>query len=150
MDTPYFEAVLKVSTANQWTTLAGFVTKVNRKLHSDVKPTDSRQLANLLSSISPEELKRNGVWLVSFGGTVPPIILTNPAFARARREAADSDAEQCKCSFDSQNSRSKRFFGSNDYNAGRHHTTTSVHVANCPCWSPPTTSHLHSWRKSYE
>ena len=44
----------------------------------------------------------------------------------------------------------KRYFGSSDYNAGRHVNTQSIHVANCLCWQPPTTGHLHSWRRGYE
>uniref|UniRef100_A0A7S4R141 Uncharacterized protein n=1 Tax=Ditylum brightwellii TaxID=49249 RepID=A0A7S4R141_9STRA len=45
--------------------------------------------------------------------------------------------------------KSKRYFNSLDYNAGRHGETTSKHHASCAAWNPPSSGHLHSWRRGY-
>ena len=44
----------------------------------------------------------------------------------------------------------QRYFGSTDYNAGRHATLGSGHKPMCLLWRPPTTSHLHSWRRGFD
>mmetsp|Transcript_10991 Transcript_10991/g.15259 ORF Transcript_10991/g.15259 Transcript_10991/m.15259 type:complete len:229 (-) Transcript_10991:136-822(-) len=43
----------------------------------------------------------------------------------------------------------EKYFGSHDYNAGRHGQTSSRHHASCAAWEPPSTGHLHSWRRGY-
>lgn len=49
-----------------------------------------------------------------------------------------------------QHDQNRKFYESHDYNAGRHFSTQSQHKANCLLWSPPTSGHLHSWRRGYE
>lgn len=146
MESAVGQAMLQVSTANQWTTLSGFVSKLKRKLPANTVRPSARELATLLASIPSDELQSNGLWVTSFGAELMPIILTNPAYARARRAGA---GEACSCGVIETADTSARFFGSHDYNAGRHASTTSAHKANCMCWTPPTTSHLHSWRRGY-
>ncbi|OLQ04998.1 hypothetical protein AK812_SmicGene11852 [Symbiodinium microadriaticum] len=43
-----------------------------------------------------------------------------------------------------------RYFNSQAYNAGRHSHEASGHVASCAQWQPPTTGHLHSWRRAFD
>ena len=142
-------AVKAVSTSNQWTTLPGFVTKVNRKLPPGTPPTTPRALADLLASVTADELRACGVWLTWFGADYMPIIATNPAYARARAAVGSDAAVVCSCGAGGDGGSTGNFFGSNAYNAGRHSSESSGHKANCLCWSPPTTSHLHSWRLGY-
>ena len=84
-----------------------------------------------------------------------PILLTNPAHRRAWEQAlaADPTAQAvCSCGVSAAGnaeSKMKRYYGSMDYNAGRHQSTQSQHVATCLCWEPPSTGHLHSWRRGY-
>ena len=33
--------------------------------------------------------------------------------------------------------------------AGRHASTQSEHIASCQLWKPPSTGHLHSWRRGF-
>ena len=43
----------------------------------------------------------------------------------------------------------ERYFGSHAYNAGRHCSTASTHKGSCAMWRPPTSGHLHSWRRAF-
>ena len=153
------QAAAKVSTSNQWTTLPGFIAKLNKKLppSQHVQP---KQLASELLAVPADTLAQQGIWLTSFGAKYMPIILTNPAYARAWRTALQKDVEataECTCGAHASNGSeaveaqvSSRYFGSQDYNAGRHAPTNSTHKANCLLWTPPSTGHLHSWRRGYD
>jgi hypothetical protein len=68
-------------------------------------------------------------------GAVPP-----SASSSSSSSSSSSKAEQKKVD---------RYFGSHDYNAGRHASTASEHKGSCPMWRPSTTSHLHSWRRGF-
>ncbi|CAN0480654.1 unnamed protein product, partial [Hapterophycus canaliculatus] len=80
-DTPVGQAVRDVNTSNQWSTLTGVLTKLNRKLPAR-EQVDARTLAKLLASASAAELSRNGVWTTSFGAKYMPIIIINRGYAR--------------------------------------------------------------------
>ena len=162
METPIGEALQKVNTSHQWSTLRSVVTKLNRCLPSSSQAIDGRGLASFLESIDVEELNAAGIWTHSFGAKYEPLVLTNPAYARARRglKPADDSGEViatrrlCRCrkrsAEDEAAESSERYFGSTAYNAGRHSSTQSTHAANCPRWTPPSTGHLHSWRRTFE
>ena len=143
-------ALRTVSTSCQWATLPSVVTKVNKRLAAG-DCVDARSLAGWLASVDEAELSRAGVWVQSFGTRFQPIVLTNPACARAL-EAQDRSSEPvCSCSRTGPAGEDAgRYFGSTDYNAGRHALQVSAHLPNCACWTPPTTSHLHSWRRGFD
>ena len=148
-DSPVAHALCTVSTSCQWATLHSIVTKINKKLRAEDR-VDERQLATLLASRG-EELNGAGVWVHWFGKGFYPIVITNLACARARRAQDTSDTYVCTCrSGETAEKAAGCFFRSTDYQAGRHALQTSGHLPNCACWTPPSTGHLHSWRKGYE
>lgn len=68
----------------------------------------------------------------------------------------DAEAATCTCGATASNAAGRRgaedtknYFLSQNYNAGRHDSTTSVHKAHCGLWRPQTKSHLHSWRRGF-
>ena len=71
---------------------------------------------------------------------------------RIRRYEKDEYTCTC-CTKDSSEYNSttseKKYFHSQEYNAGRHSSTQSKHKLNCLRWSPPNTGHLHSWRRGF-
>jgi len=151
-------ALAQVKTNVQWSMLPSIVAKVNARL-DPAEHTTARGLAIFLSRVEDAELARNGVWVHWFDPKHMPIVLTNPAFARVCRAelgdsqpkvlfTADSGARACTCgAIQPANS---DYFTSTDYNAGRHSMEKSSHRINCIAWTPPTTGHLHSWRRSFE
>lgn len=150
MDTPVGMALREVNTSSQWSTLTGVLGKVNRKLPAN-QQVDARTLTALLVSEPAESLARHGVWITQFGDKYMPIVLVNRPYARKVALGAD---EGCSCGFGggdgAVNRRNTRFFGSQDYNAGRHALEASGHRRDCLCWTPPTTGHLHSWRRGFD
>ena len=152
MDSPLGACLRTISTRNQWATLPSVVKKINKKLSSQAAVSVSA-LAVFLASIDPDELNDAGIWVQSFGKKYQPIIITNPAYARSRQQGRHDMAYVCTCP-QNQNCRKQgsngRYFTSMDYNAGRHHVLSSDHLGNCPFWTPPTTSHLHSWRRGFD
>lgn len=154
MDSVLGRALCQVSTSCQWATLSGVVTKVNKKLAVE-EHVDARSLVAFMASINKEELNNAGVWVHSFGAQFQPIVIMNPARARARRTEKDSTTSgvptcTCSCGGGAPADTAGRYFASTDYNAGRHAVEGSGHRPNCACWTPPTTSHLHSWRRGFE
>lgn len=149
MDTPVGVALREVNTSTQWSTLTGVLSKLNRKLPAN-QQVDARTLAALLLSEPAESLARNGVWITQFGANFMPIVLVNRAYAR--KVALGEEDGSCSCGVGDGNARdaNARFFGSQDYNAGRHALEVSGHRRDCLCWTPPTTSHLHSWRRGFD
>ncbi|CAN0309356.1 unnamed protein product [Laminaria digitata] len=148
METPVGDALRQVHTSNQWSTLTGVLGKLNKKLPAD-QQVDARTLAALLTAEPAESLVRSGVWITQFGDYMP-IVLVNRSYARKVALGAD---ETCSCGFDgggAGNSNNARFFGSQDHNAGRHALKASGHRKDCLRWTPPTTSHLHSWRRGFD
>ncbi len=157
--TPVGRALRDVNTSNQWSTLAGVLGKVNKKLPPQHR-VDARTLAGLLASEPAAELSRNGVWTTSFGARYMPIVAINRQYARKVAEGGKEG--RCSCGHGgggsgggggtsgSRSSSSSRFFGSGDYNAGRHALEASAHGLSCLCWTPPTTGHLHSWRRGFD
>ena len=164
------QALVACGTSNQWSMLSSVMTKMNKKLDSENRIIDPRRLVEFLKSIGAKELNAHGVWWTSFGSQYEPIILVNPAYARARAlERSGGSGGVCTCcggsgaddttsSSSSSSSEaaarkseaaSKKYFESHDYNAGRHASTASCHIASCCKWKPPTTSHLHSWRRGF-
>ncbi|CAM9148884.1 unnamed protein product [Scytosiphon promiscuus] len=147
-DTPVGQALRDVNTSNQWSTLTGVLTKLNRKLPAR-QQVDARTLARLLASTPAAELARNGVWTTSFGAKYMPIVIVNRSYAR--KVAGGEEQGCCSCGKGDQGgARSSRFFGSQDYNAGRHALEASGHSLSCLCWTPPSTGHLHSWRRGFD
>ena len=148
METPVGIALREVNTSSQWSTLTGVLGKLNRKLPANQR-VDARTLVSLLVSEPAESLARNGIWITQFGDNYMPIVLVNRSYARKVALGAD---EGCSCGFGGDGARNSnaRFFGSQDYNAGRHALEASGHRRDCLEWTPPTTSHLHSWRRGFD
>ncbi|CAM9122719.1 unnamed protein product [Pylaiella littoralis] len=146
-ETAVGQALRNVNTSNQWSTLTGVLTKVNKKLPAR-QQLDARTLAELLSSEPSAELARNGIWTTSFGANYMPIVVVNRSYARKIAEGGEQG--HCSCGHGDGGAGSSRFFGSQDYNAGRHALEASGHKVSCLCWTPPTTGHLHSWRRGFD
>ncbi|CAM9770296.1 unnamed protein product, partial [Sphacelaria rigidula] len=147
-ETPVGRALRDVNTSNQWSTLTGVLSKVNKKLPARHQ-VDARTLARLVTSESAAELARNGVWVTSFGAKYMPIVIVNRGYAR--KVAQGEEQGCCSCGQGERSgSDSSRFFGSQDYNAGRHALEASAHSLSCLCWTPPATGHLHSWRRGFD
>lgn len=157
MDSELGRAVASIRTSNQWTVLSGIVNKVNKKLGrvhsvSSSSPLSSagvtaKELAAFLHGLDAAELSAHGVWIDGFGQET--IVCVNPAFGRAMAAGA---AKQCSCgatTAEHAEASTQRYFRSQDYNAGRHAVARSVHQPSCLLWTPPTASHLHSWRRNY-
>lgn len=169
----------QIRTSKQWSTLPAILTKLHklqRRLHPNEVPFTPRAVSAILSSTSKSELLRHGIWVTFFGAKYMPIVLTNQGYAQqwselsARHDNLETGKLPCTCRFGKALAASKgagnnkdcvtsgmrkqrevaRYFGSHDYNAGRHCATTSEHHSNCLCWHPPTSGHLHSWRRGYE
>ena len=167
----------KVNTSKQWATLPSFVSKLNKKLPKHCKKLSPKATVKVLKTFTAAQLRQFGIWITYFGKKYMPIVLVNPSFRRALLDSANSNtttasttttssagtAPTCSCGVvqpkgkgdGKQNNRgttaaTQRFFGSHDYNAGRHCPTNSAHRPTCLCWAPPTTGHLHSWRRGYE
>lgn len=138
------QAIRKVNTGRQWSTLSSVLGKINRILPSN-EQISGHELLSFLQSIDTDELRLNGIWAHSFGSKYEPLILTNPAYSRAIQTGKHS----CCCKLRSKES-AGQYFGSTAYNAGRHCSTNSVHANNCPKWTPPSSGHLHSWRRTFE
>ena len=138
--------------------LTGVLTKMNKKLDAENRISDPQRLVSFLKSVGDKDLNANGVWWTSFGSQYEPIMCVNPAFGRARaleRAASTEGTARCTCGGGGGAAGAKeaavnhKYYESHDYNAGRHAPTTSTHVATCVQWQPPTTSHLHSWRRGF-
>ena len=86
-----------------------------------------------------------------------PIVIVNRSYARTMKEFASasenasSSTLACSCGVSPECSERayERYFLSQDYNAGRHASTQSKHKASCAMWQPPSTGHLHSWRRGF-
>mmetsp|Transcript_3581 Transcript_3581/g.5268 ORF Transcript_3581/g.5268 Transcript_3581/m.5268 type:complete len:151 (-) Transcript_3581:897-1349(-) len=137
------EELSQISTRNQWSILGTIVVKLTKRLG---KQLTTRELANELKAIPKKDLFFKGIWVHSFGSKYAPIICINPAFGRSNRKQGLD--RPCSCKLKSSNA--IRYFNSHDYNGGRHHCTASPHIATCSMWRPPSTGHLHSWRRGYE
>uniref|UniRef100_A0A7S1X7L8 Uncharacterized protein n=1 Tax=Tetraselmis chuii TaxID=63592 RepID=A0A7S1X7L8_9CHLO len=142
MESDIGQSLLNVRTSNQWSLLDGVARKVKR-------PT--KEVHDFLSTVDDETLRVHGIWKHRVGKCF--IICTNPGYRLALQGAAE-EADECSCCCESSGSiesrAAKQYFGSFDYNAGRHAQHTTGHKSTCPFWAPPTSSHLHSWRRGYE
>jgi hypothetical protein len=140
------------STSSAWFTLEAVAGKVSKRAGRKVSP---RELDALMVSVGEVELRSHGVWRTSFGKQYMPIVVVNTAFARTVREMADPTSPAvCSCGAAPKvkakvEADVNRYFGSQDYNAGRHASTASAHKGQCLMWRPPTTGHLHSWRRGF-
>ena len=105
-----------------------------------------------MKSVNISLLRKGGVFYSSFGDKYMPIVLVNRAYANTMR-ALGNDPIECRCRIGSKSPtnriRVERYYGSHDYNAGRHATANSPHMAYCPMWEPPSSGHLHSWRRGF-
>mmetsp|Transcript_101025 Transcript_101025/g.261610 ORF Transcript_101025/g.261610 Transcript_101025/m.261610 type:complete len:149 (+) Transcript_101025:102-548(+) len=148
MDTPLGTALCTVSTSNQWSVLDAVLKKVNKKLSADHQASAAALLA-FMDEIGDEGLKSHGIWRQRVGNTT--IVCTNLSYARARRENAAAGRVEgaCSCKMAADNS-AQRYFGSHDYNGGRHASTQSKHHGSCLLWQPAPSGHLHSWRRGYD
>ena len=160
MDSELGRALAACGTSNNWSTLEAVATKVSRRAGRRVTP---RELDALMCGVGDDVLLAHGIWRTSFGKKYMPIVTVNTAFARSAA-AATSEQWTCTCgaapapmavtggggaAAKKRQSDSERFFGSQDYNAGRHACTASVHKGQCLMWRPPTSGHLHSWRRGF-
>lgn len=158
-------ALAACGTSNSWSTLEAVAGKVSRRLGRKVTP---RELDALMVGAGDSALLKRGVWRTSFGKKYMPIVVVNTAFARTAGATAGTAAEQWACSCGAAPTTATgrggrggaatkaraqrdagRYFGSVDYNAGRHACTASVHKGHCLLWRPPTSGHLHSWRRGF-
>ena len=139
MNSPIGEALLKVRTSNQWSLANAVAKKMG---------VSTAELEAFLCSVDDDELMRHGVWKQKVGKCF--IVCTNPA---VRRALENGSACNCGASSSTANEESvRRYFGSTDYNAGRHGRDVSKaipHHATCSRWAPPNEGHLHSWRRGY-
>ena len=150
---PLLTALSSVSTSNQWSVLDSLLPKVNKKLDKSNHPeASSKDLRELLHDFDEHMLELYGVWKHGFSKGM--IVCTNPAFARACQARDFCLSTDCLCGAGKGHRNTtgaeQRYFGSHDYNGGRHACTQSKHVATCPLWRPAPTSHLHSWRRGFE
>uniref|UniRef100_A0A6T8I8D6 Uncharacterized protein n=1 Tax=Hemiselmis andersenii TaxID=464988 RepID=A0A6T8I8D6_HEMAN len=145
MESELGHALASTGTSNQWSMLDGVTTKVNKKLPKDMQVTP-RQLDAFLQQVGDAELRKHGIWRTSFGAKYMPIIVVNPALGRILRLCNGAEPP---CSCGALNQREDRFLSSHAYNAGRHALVASSHKASCGQWTPPQTSHLHSWRRGF-
>ena len=162
MDSELGRALAACGTSNNWSTLEAVATKVSRRAGRKVTP---RELDALMRGAGDATLLAHGIWRTSFGKKFMPIVTVNTAFARSAAAAADGEPWACTCgatpaaasggggggdaAAQKRQSDSERFFGSQDYNGGRHACTASVHKGQCLLWRPPTSGHLHSWRRGF-
>lgn len=159
-DVQMIEAVSGVSTNVQWSTLGAVAKKMYTRQSESCTPEKVRALARQLRHQPVDVLALNGVWLHDFGEQYQPIVITNAAYRRARAQlppTGDGGGTPVPCTCGANTAAGggglgaeARYFTSMDYNAGKHALHNSGHKANCPQWSPPTSSHLHSWRRGYE
>ena len=154
-DSDMGRALAACGTSNSWSTLEAVAKKVGKRMGQAVTP---RELDDFMEGVGDSALQQHGVWRTSFGKKYMSIVLVNVAFGRAlAARGATSAPPTCSCGAtpssssgsDKQGDAASRYFGSHDYNAGRHSTTNSIHKASCLLWRPPTTSHLHSWRRGF-
>ena len=143
MDSELGRALCQTSTSNQWALISNvFLQKISRKLG---RPVGESSVVQFLNETESRELMEHGIWKEKAGSSW--IICINPAFGRARREPSKAHT-QCPCN-KSTLQRATKYFNSTDYNGGRHACTASKHIGSCCHWRPPTSGHLHSWRRSY-
>ena len=119
------------------------VSKMNKKQswNHSVKEVDE-----ILVSFGGERLRESGVFRTSFGAKYVPIILTNPAFAKALKASTECT---CGISKDYASDKVRLNINSQAYDSGKHNAGASPHKINCAEWTPPKASHLHSWRRGY-
>jgi len=156
--------IAATSTSSQWSTLEGLTTKVNKRIarsSSGLSILTPYELDNFLLNVDKEDLLNHGIWRHSFGKKYMPIVLINTAFASTMKTNKENVNENghvvhCSCGPDVVRKKAKRdtndverYFGSNDYNAGRHASNLSEHKPQCIMWRPPNAGHLHSWRRGY-
>ena len=117
LTSPLGRALCSVSTSAQWSVLDGVVTKVNKSLRGE-RVVTARELAAFLGEAGDDNLAAHGVWWLSFGAKHMPIVITNPAYARAL--VASGGKKVCTCGAGpGAGSGGGRYFASHDYNAGR-------------------------------
>ena len=155
----FLAALSRVHTSKQWATLPSVVAKVNKLILPRNQSLSVRAAAEMLLSIPSERLRRHGVWVHSFGPNCMPIVCCNPGVGRQWNNGEAASAARtgdtcfhptCSCGATNPGSSTENFFGSANYNAGKHALQKSAHRPNCMCWTPPTNGHLHSWRRGYE
>ena len=113
------------------------------------------ELAEHLRALDSEALRKQGIWVTEFGKKYQPIVCINAAY----RRAVAGGAIECSCGVGGSDAEvvgkkkkienDKRYYESHDYNAGRHATELSSHKMNCILWTPPSSGHLHSWRRGF-
>ena len=120
---------------------------VHKKLLKKIKmPLTLRELGTWLLTIPEKDLHFMGIWIQSFGAKYAPIICINPAYGRANE--TQGMERGCSCKMNTKSGVPK-YFASMDYNAGKHANTNSEHIGTCILWQPPSSGHLHSWRRGY-
>mmetsp|Transcript_27997 Transcript_27997/g.52516 ORF Transcript_27997/g.52516 Transcript_27997/m.52516 type:complete len:150 (+) Transcript_27997:58-507(+) len=148
METPIGQALASAATSAQWSTLDAVLRKVNSKIGG--RPMDARAFDEFLRSVGDQELQAHGVWRHSFGPKYKPILLVNPAYARAVARDPEGGCSCPRKAPQDQSAAVDNYFNSQNYNAGRHALEASGHIPSCALWRPPTTGHLHSWRRGFD
>lgn len=157
-DSELGRALLQAGTSNAWSTLDAVANKTSKRLGRSLSP---KQLDAFLKEVGDQRLNEYGVWRQGFGPGYMPILVVNPAFGRAAKAAVGGVVCSCgpgvsdPAAMVSKHGRAaaeqvQRYFASQDYNAGRHSSQDkSEHKPTCLLWRPPTSSHLHSWRRGF-
>ena len=154
MDSDVGVALRSVNTSRQWSVLSAVVTKINKKLPTSTARISEEELIEFLGQFTRGELRLGGIWVDDVGSGSVSIICINPAYRRARSAAVaehkTGEEETCSCAVKSdKEEKEKRYFGSFDYNAGRHASSQSKHNSKCIKWKPAPSGHLHSWRRGH-
>ena len=141
--------ILSIGTSNQWSLLAPVVTKLNNKfLDRKLGPISEQDFLTLLEQTDENLLKHHGIFLHRLSKTCT-IININRAYGYQRQkeiQASGKISVKCSCAM---LIRDENYFGSHNYNGGRHACTASLHRGSCPLWLPPSSGHLHSWRRGH-
>lgn len=152
MDEQTFLALAQVGTSSQWSLLSSICDKLNRKLKKEgpsARTVTERDCYDYLKGQREEMLRNHGVFVHQVSKT-DVIININRAYGSQRQSEIMANGEAAtKCTCEKLMQRDENYFGSHDYNGGRHACTASLHKGACPMWRPSTTSHLHSWRRAH-
>jgi hypothetical protein len=152
MSEDMFLALAKVGTSSQWSLLSSICDKLNKKLKKEGSAAGSvteRDCYEYLKDQSEETLRNYGVFVHPVSKS-DVIININRAYGTQRQTEIKANGEASgKCTCEKLMQRDENYFGSHDYNGGRHACTASLHKGACPLWRPSHTSHLHSWRRGH-
>mmetsp|Transcript_18817 Transcript_18817/g.48309 ORF Transcript_18817/g.48309 Transcript_18817/m.48309 type:complete len:144 (+) Transcript_18817:349-780(+) len=142
MESPLGRSLLGVRTSNQWSLLDAVARKMK---------VPTAELHAFLDRMDDDTLRAQGLWKQKVGRCY--ILCANPGYRMAVQGGGVAGRCTCEVAVAGAGGATKaadRYFGSSDYNAGRHAPNASEHRSTCPLWEPPAAGHLHSWRRGYQ